>query len=132
MHNDLSFKIMNPAIVFTCLASAVEPTLLEHWPVSWGSFEILQRGREKSGDVCRVKLYADPRNLKLVQAFSETFCDRQAEIAFLGIWDTVKSVYRFEPRGPELSSVSCSTDLRQSSRKNGQARGSHRRASAIL
>jgi uncharacterized protein (DUF2235 family) len=69
-----------------------------------GKIGILQRGRDNLVPYV-VKLYADPRNLTLTRSFSETFCDREAEIAFLGLWDTVKSVFRFEPRGPELTSV---------------------------
>jgi hypothetical protein len=45
--------------------------------------------------------------LDLARLFTDTFCDRQATIGFLGLWDTVKSVFRFELRGPgpEFTSV---------------------------
>jgi len=65
---------------------------------------ILESGRDNLVTFA-VKLYADPRNLKLAQSFSDTFCDRKAEIHFLGLWDTVKSVFRFEPILRRLTSV---------------------------
>ncbi|MGL4541322.1 MAG: DUF2235 domain-containing protein, partial [Polymorphobacter sp.] len=53
-----------------------------------------------------VKLYADPRNADLADNFARTFCHRDARINFLGLWDTVKSVFAVELWPPQVSSVS--------------------------
>lgn len=69
-----------------------------------GKIGILERARSNLVTYA-VKLYSNPRNLKLANSFSETFCDRHADIRFLGLWDTVKSAYRVEWRVPEISSI---------------------------
>ena len=48
-----------------------------------------------------VKLYADPKNHDLAEQFAAAFCHRDPGIAFLGLWDTVKSVFalRYVPPG---------------------------------
>ena len=53
-----------------------------------------------------IKLYADPDNDELAESFAQTFCHRDARINFLGLWDTVKSVFAVELWPPEVSSVS--------------------------
>ncbi|QJX09979.1 DUF2235 domain-containing protein [Rhizobium brockwellii] len=65
---------------------------------------IMEKGRDNLIPYA-VKLYADPRNLELARNFSDTFCKREADIEFLGLFDTVKSVFRFEPRVPQFTSV---------------------------
>lgn len=69
-----------------------------------GKLGILERGRDNLVPYA-VKLYADPRNLPLAIAFSKTFCDRHPDVHFLGLWDTVKSVFQFEPRDLGFTSV---------------------------
>ncbi len=69
-----------------------------------GKLGILERRRANLVPYA-VKLYASPRNLKLAHDFTETFCDRHPDIRFLGLWDTVKSVFRIERGGREISSV---------------------------
>lgn len=69
-----------------------------------GKLGIMEKGRDNLVPYA-VKLYADPRNLELARRFSDTFCRREAEIEFLGLFDTVKSVFRFEPKVPQFTSV---------------------------
>ncbi|MER8657283.1 DUF2235 domain-containing protein [Mesorhizobium sp. M0847] len=53
-----------------------------------------------------MKLYAAPANAPIVAPFCDTFATYRPEIAFLGLWDTVKSVYQFDPRRAAFTSVS--------------------------
>lgn len=69
-----------------------------------GKLGIMERNRANLVPYA-VKLYADPHNLRLVNEFSQTFCDRHPDIRFLGLWDTVKSVFTFERNGREISSI---------------------------
>jgi uncharacterized protein (DUF2235 family) len=69
-----------------------------------GKLGILERGRDNLIPYA-IKLYADPRNLSLAATFSRTFCDRHPEVHFLGLWDTVKSIFQFEPRDFTFTSV---------------------------
>ncbi|MGO4319353.1 DUF2235 domain-containing protein [Agrobacterium sp. MCAB5] len=69
-----------------------------------GKLGIMESGRDNLVPYA-VKLYADPRNLELARRFSDTFCKREADIEFLGLFDTVKSVFRFEPGVPQFTSV---------------------------
>lgn len=66
---------------------------------------ILERGRDNLVPYA-VKLYAAPTNIGVARTFSKTFCDRSADIRFLGLWDTVKSVFRVDPTTKRLTSVS--------------------------
>jgi len=69
-----------------------------------GKVGILEKSRSNLVPYA-IKLYADPTNLKLAHEFAETFCDRHPDIRFLGLFDTVKSVFRIEAGGREISSV---------------------------
>lgn len=69
-----------------------------------GKLGLLERSRTNLVSYA-VNLYADPRNLKLANEFSQTFCDRHPDVRFLGLWDTVKSVFTFERNGRDISSV---------------------------
>ncbi|CAA2105379.1 hypothetical protein MBUL_03163 [Methylobacterium bullatum] len=66
---------------------------------------ILERGRDNLVPYA-VKIYAAPTNIGISKTFTKTFCDRSAEIRFLGIWDTVKSVFSVDLTTKRLTSVS--------------------------
>lgn len=69
-----------------------------------GKIGILERQRTNLVTYA-VKLYCAPGNLKLVNEFTQTFCDRHCDVRFLGLWDTVKSVFRIEMRPPQITKV---------------------------
>lgn len=52
------------------------------------------------------KLYAMPGNAPFVAHFREAFATQRPHIRFLGLCDTVKSVYQFEPRRASFTKVS--------------------------
>lgn len=56
---------------------------------------LLERGRDALLPYA-IKLYRSFENHKDASRFADTFCDRKPEIAFLGLWDTVKSVFEFQ------------------------------------
>jgi uncharacterized protein (DUF2235 family) len=53
-----------------------------------------------------VKLYSVPHNTDLVHLFKDAFCVHKPDIRFLGLWDTVKSVYQFDPVRVRFTRVS--------------------------
>lgn len=54
-----------------------------------------------------IKLYMEPRNIGLAAKFSAAFCDRtKVPIHFMGLWDTVKSVFQFDPLSGSVKRVS--------------------------
>ncbi|GLS42698.1 DUF2235 domain-containing protein [Methylobacterium brachythecii] len=70
-----------------------------------GKIGILERGRDNLVPYA-VKLYAAPTNIGVSKTFTKTFCDRSADIRFLGLWDTVKSVFSVDLTTKRLTSVS--------------------------
>ncbi|MBB3902819.1 DUF2235 domain-containing protein [Methylobacterium brachythecii] len=70
-----------------------------------GKVGILERGRDNLVPYA-VKLYAAPTNIGVARTFTKTFCDRSANIRFLGLWDTVKSVFSVDLTTKKLTSVS--------------------------
>jgi uncharacterized protein (DUF2235 family) len=69
-----------------------------------GKVGILERQRTNLVSYA-VKLYCVPRNARLANDFTSTFCDRHCDVRFLGLWDTVKSVFRVELRPPQITKV---------------------------
>ncbi len=65
---------------------------------------ILEDGQE-SLITYALKLYADPKNVAVSSRFKNVLGRNVDEIAFLGLWDTVKSVYEIELSPPRLSAV---------------------------
>ena len=53
-----------------------------------------------------VKLYSAPGNAPVVGHFRGAFVRERPHIDFLGLWDTVKSVYQFDPRRASFTRVS--------------------------
>lgn len=56
---------------------------------------LLERGREDLVPYA-AQIYATADNWALAKSLTETFCDRRPDVHFLGLWDTVKSVFRLE------------------------------------
>ena len=66
---------------------------------------ILEQSRENLISYA-IKLYMAPENAPIVTPFRDTFVAHRPVIKFLGLWDTVKSVYQFDPRRAAFTSVS--------------------------
>jgi len=70
-----------------------------------GKVGLLEPGRDNLIPYA-LKLYADVNDLALSRGFTRTFCPATPDIAFLGLWDTVKSVIQVESSPPSLRNLS--------------------------